>query len=306
MLVGYVLKVLKIADEGMKKAVSDLIFYVTLPALLVSSFSGASADIWFLVCIGLGIGVNVLMIVIACFLSREKSPALKGIYTINGAGYNMGNLAIPFLSSFMPTGIPYLCMFDVGDSFLTLGTSYAIARVRMKSQNKDTIEQGRCGRERMQGLLTQLQYIAKSLVTSLSFDVYITMTILSFLHISLPKFVMSYAQFLGKGNSALAMLLIGMTLDFHMSGQQLKEALKILGSRYLCGILAALFIYFILPAPLIMRQILAAAMFTATPSAALVFTMKLEVPTEVAAVLAPISAVCMIPAMVLVMVLLGV
>lgn len=292
-IVGYMLKQLGIAGEAMKKSISDLIFYVTLPALLISSFADVEADLWYLVCIGLGFLTNVFMVAVACIVSRNKSPELKGIYTINGAGYNMGNLAIPFLSNFYPKGIPYLCMFDVGDSFLTLGTTYAIASVRMKKSSAIK------GRE-------QLKAIGKSLVTSLSFDVYFLMTVLSFLRISLPQPVLDYAEFLGKGNSCLAMLLIGMTLDFKMSRYQLKEALTILGGRYFCGAVAAVLMYFVLPAPLIMRQILAAAVFTATPSAALIFTMKLGVSTEVAGILAPVSAVCMIPVMAVVMLLMGV
>lgn len=37
---------------------------------------------------------------------------------------------------FYPGGVPYLCMFDVGDSFYTLGTTYALAQVRLNQGNK--------------------------------------------------------------------------------------------------------------------------------------------------------------------------
>lgn len=288
-LLGYCLKRVGIFAEETKKNISNLIFYVTLPAMLISSFSDAEVNIWYLVSLILGMAVNVLMIVLAVLISRKKSSDLKGIYTINGAGFNMGNLAIPFLQNFYPTGISYLCMFDVGDSMFTLGTTYAIASIRMGKHVDSPIK-----------------YIAKSLLTTVAFDVYMLMTILALFHLKLPEGVMEYADFLGKGNSCLAMLLIGMSLEFRMSKKCLKETLTILGERYLAGILAAIIIFCFLPAPLVMRQILATAVFAATPTVTLIFTMRLGISTEIPGALAPISAVCMIPIMAVVMCIIGI
>lgn len=287
--IGYALKQMGIFGEETKKAISSLIFYVTLPALLVSSFSEAEANLWYLVSIFLGMGVNFLMVVMSVIVTRNKSDELKGIYTINGAGFNMGNLAIPFLSGFYPAGIPYLCMFDVGDSFFTLGTTYAIASLRMGRQAGSPVRS-----------------ILKTLVLSVSFDTYIIMTILSFLHVKLPEQVITFADFLGKGNGCLAMLLIGISLNFSMSRQNLKEALLIVGERYLCGVIAAVVIFCVLPAPMVMRQILAVAIFAAAPSVALIFTMKLGVSAEIPGIVATVSAVCMIPVMAAAMCVVGV
>lgn len=283
------MKEVGIFTEKTKKDISNLIFYVTLPAMLVSCFSDVNINIWYLVSIILGMAVNVIMIVLGILLSRNKSSELKGIYTINGAGFNMGNLAIPFLQNFYPMGISYLCMFDVGDSLFTLGTTFAIASIRMGKHVGSPIKS-----------------IAKSLVTTVAFDVYMLMTLLALLHMKLPKGVLEYANFLGRGNSCLAMLLIGMSFEFRMKKSCLKEVLTILGERYLAGFLAAILIFYFLPAPLVMRQILAVAVFAATPSVTLIFTMRLGVSTEIAGTLAPITAICMIPLMAVVMCIIGI
>jgi predicted permease len=284
MLLGYFLKSVGIFTEETKKAISNVIFYVTLPAMLISCFAEVEVNLWYLASLMLGIIVNIGMVLIATFLSKNKSRDLKGIYTINGAGFNMGNLAMPFLQNFYPMGMSYLCMFDMGDSIFTLGTTYSIASMRMGKQVK-----------------SPLHAIARSLVSSIPFDVSVIMTMLALVHVRLPVAFLEFVDFLGKGNGCLAMLLIGISFTFHMSKTSVKEVITLLFERYFVGIIAAIIIFCFLPAPLVMRQILATAVFAASPSVALIFTMRLGVSTEVAGAVAPISAVLMIPLMSLVM-----
>ena len=289
MVLGYVLKRLGVFRTEDKRFLSDLIFYITLPAMLVSSFSGVQVDFWFVVSFLLGLAVNALMVAAGTLASRNKEPALQALYTINCAGLNLGNIAIPFLRNFFPAGIPYLCMFDTGDSFFSLGTTYAIA----------------CGRLGRRGgsLLSTLRGILSSLVRSVPFDTYVVMTVLSLLEVELPGGVLQAADFMGRGNGFLAMLLVGVSLELRLDRSSLGEVVRILAVRYARATAAALAVWFLLPAPLVMRQILAAAVFAATPSAALIYSNRLGVRTEVAGALSPISTVLMIPIMCAVMAL---
>lgn len=291
MALGYALKRLGVFKPEDRRVLSDLIFYVTLPAMLVSSFSGVSVDFWFAVSFLLGLGVNALMVGMGTLASRKKAPDLQALYTINCAGLNLGNIAIPFLRNFFPVGIPYLCMFDTGDSFFTLGTTYAIARGRLGQKGGS--------------LLSTLRGILSSLARSVPFDVYILMTLLSLLRIRLPEPVLLAADFMGRGNGFLAMLLAGVSLELRLDRASLGEVLQILAVRYACGAAAALFIWFCVPAPLVMRQILSLAVFAAVPSAALIYSTRLGVRPEIAGALSPISTVLMIPLMSAIMVLMG-
>lgn len=293
--IGYFLVHLSIVGQEMKKSVSDLIFHVTLPGLLIGSFAKITVDFWFIFCIFLGIAVNILMIIVACMISARKDPGIKSVYTINGAGFNIGNLAIPFLVNFYPTGIPYLCMFDTGDSFLTMGTTMAIAKARMY-HSKDVSN------------WELIKNIMKQLFSSYIFDLYVALTVLSILEIELPAFIIETSKFLGRGNGCLAMLLIGLSLNFRVSREQLREAIFVLLSRYFCGGIAAACVFYLLPAPLVMRRILSVAAFTGAPSAALIFTMKIckQKDVDIAGIVASLSAVCMIPMMVIVMSIVGI
>ena len=131
MTLAYILKLAGLFSKEDKKTLSNLIFYVTLPASLISGFTYAKVNIYYIVAILTGFGVNTVMVIAGQIASRNKSRELQAIYAVNASGYNMACIAIPFLSNFYPGGVPYLCMFDVGDSFYTLGTTYALAQVRL-------------------------------------------------------------------------------------------------------------------------------------------------------------------------------
>lgn len=288
-LLGYVMKRLGVFRLEDRKFLSDLIFYVTLPGMLISSFTGVTVDLWFLAAIALGFGTNVLMVATAMLLSRKKEVGLQALYILNGAGLNLGNITMPFLRNFYPTGIPYMCMFDIGDAAISLGTTYALACMRLGRQ-----EEG-----------SRVKAAVAALLRSVPFDTYLIMTILTLLRIRLPDVIMTAADFAGKGNGFLAMLLVGIGLELHLDRESLGEVLRLLAGRYACGIIAALVIWFLIPAPLLMRQVLVLAVFSPAPSGGLIFTNKLKLRTEVASALTPISTVLMIPIMSAIMLLMG-
>lgn len=291
MTLAYILKLAGLFSKEDKKTLSNLIFYVTLPASLISGFTDAKVNIYYVVAILTGFGVNTVMVIAGQIASRNKSRKLQAIYAVNASGYNMACIAIPFLSNFYTGGVPYLCMFDVGDSFYTLGTIYALAQVRLNQGNKSE----KCN--------INLLYIIKSLFSSVPFVVYFTMTVLSFLNFHLPSVIVEIADFCGHGNGFLAMMMIGISLEINMSRDTFREVIHLLALRYAIGIVSAILIFCILPAPLVMRQILAAAVFSSSAAVSIIYSEKLGVPTDIAAALNPISTICMIPFMVIVIML---
>ena len=135
------------------------------------------------------------------------------------------------------------------------------------------------------------------------FVVYFTMTVLSFLNFHLPSVIVEIADFCGHGNGFLAMMMIGISLEINMSRDTFREVIHLLALRYAIGIVSAILIFCILPAPLVMRQILAVAVFSSSAAVSIIYSEKLGVPTDIAAALNPISTICMIPLMVIVIML---
>lgn len=298
MLFAFILKKVGLFHKEDKKILSNLIFYVTLPASLISGFTGAQVNVYYIVSILIGFGVNTVMVIAGQIASARKGRRMQAIYAVNASGFNMACIAIPFLSNFYPDGVPYLCMFDVGDSFYTLGTTYALAQMRMSQEkNAKNSKEKELNKSDIH-ILT----VFKSLFTSVPFDVYFIMTVLSFLNYKLPDIVIQAADFCGHGNGFLAMMMIGISFELNMSKETFGEVIHLLLLRYGIGIISAVFIFCILPAPLIMRQILCAAVFSSSAAVSIIYSEKLGVSTDIAAALNPLSTVLMIPVMAMVVV----
>lgn len=296
MLFAFILKKVGLFHKEDKKILSNLIFYVTLPASLISGFTGAQVNVYYIVSILIGFGVNTVMVIAGQIASARKGRRMQAIYAVNASGFNMACIAIPFLSNFYPDGVPYLCMFDVGDSFYTLGTTYALAQMRMSQEkNAKNSKEKELNKSDIH-ILT----VFKSLFTSVPFDVYFIMTVLSFLNYKLPDIVIQAADFCGHGNGFLAMMMIGISFELNMSKETFGEIIHLLLLRYGIGIISAVFIFCILPAPLIMRQILCAAVFSSSAAVSIIYSEKLGVSTDIAAALNPLSTVLMIPVMAMV------
>lgn len=299
MLLAFVLKKVGLFHKEDKKILSNLIFYVTLPASLISGFTGAQVNVYYIVSILIGFGVNTVMVIAGQIASARKGRRMQAIYAVNASGFNMACIAIPFLSNFYPDGVPYLCMFDVGDSFYTLGTTYALAQMRMSQENNEKNAKNSKEKELNKSDIHILT-VFKSLFTSVPFDVYFIMTVLSFLNYKLPDIVIQAADFCGHGNGFLAMMMIGISFELNMSKETFGEVIHLLLLRYGIGIISAVFIFCVLPAPLIMRQILCAAVFSSSAAVSIIYSEKLGVSTDIAAALNPLSTVLMIPVMAMV------
>lgn len=299
MLFAFILKKVGLFHKEDKKTLSNLIFYVTLPASLISGFTGAQVNVYYIVSILIGFGVNTVMVIAGQLASARKGRRMQAIYAVNASGFNMACIAIPFLSNFYPDGVPYLCMFDVGDSFYTLGTTYALAQMRMSQENNEKNAKNSKEKELNKSDIHILT-VFKSLFTSVPFDVYFIMTVLSFLNYKLHDIVIQAADFCGHGNGFLAMMMIGISFELNMSKETFGEVIHLLLLRYGIGIISAVFIFCVLPAPLIMRQILCAAVFSSSAAVSIIYSEKLGVSTDIAAALNPLSTVLMIPVMAMV------
>lgn len=280
MALGYLLKRLGVFRPEDKKVLGNIIVYLTLPAMLISSFGGIRVDLWFVAAFAVGLVSNALMVLLAMAVSRNKPPELRALYTINGAGFSLGNIAIPYLQGLLPAGIPYLCMFDTADSFFSLGTTYSIACTQLGKKSGSVAKS-----------------IFLGLITSVPFDVYVLMTVLSLLQVTLPGPILQAADFIGRSNGCLAMLMVGVSLELRMERGAVKDVLTLMVMRYGAALVFALTIWFLIPAPLIWRQSMAVGAFASVPSICLVYSNKLGVDTTVASALNPLTTLISLPLM---------
>ena len=279
--IGYVLKRIGVFSVDDSQFLTKLIMRVTLPSAIFSGFKGLHISKTLLFVTAIGLVLNGIMIGVALVVARKKKPSEKAFFMINTSSYNIGNFTIPFTQAFFPPeALAVVCMFDVGNAFMCLGMTFALA---------SCVASGESG--------FNFKRIGKTLVSSTPFMTHITMLTLCSLQIYLPDGVYTVVGMVGSANSFLAMLLIGILFAVHMKPEHARNIGEILFLRVLFSVIFALVIYYVLPLPLLIRQILVIVVFSPILSVAPVFSERCGYDKSVAAVLnslaIPISMVAM-------------
>ena len=245
-ILGYVLRSRGFFKEEDFYVISRIVLKITLPAAIVSNFSGMSLEPSMLLISLLGLGGGVILIGTAWLISAGKSKEESAFSILNMSGYNIGNFTMPFVQSFLgPAGIVATSLFDSGNSFICLGGAYSIASMA-----------------KGEGGGFKIRTIFKTLLKSVPFDAYLLMTVLSLLHLSLPAPVVSFTKIIANGNAFMAMLMIGVGFKLSGNREQIGKIVKILSARYAVSIVLALAFYFLLPFPLEYRQALVILCFS--------------------------------------------
>lgn len=257
-LIGYVMKKKKVFSVEDSKFLSKLVMNITLPAALIVGFKGVEISFVLLFSLLLGLMFNVIMIIVAQFVSKKSTPTEKAFYMINTSGYNVGNFTIPFVQTFFPaSALATICLFDAGNAIMCLGLTFVIATNVAGGKEKASMVQ-----------------IVKRLLHSVPFDVYIVLLLLAVLNIEIPDWFYGIAGTIGNANGFLAMLMIGIIFEIKLDKSERKLILHIIVLRYIGAIVFGLIIYYLLPLPLITRQVLVIVVFSPVLSVAPILSGK--------------------------------
>ena len=266
---GFVLKRIGLFSMEDSGVLSKIVLKITLPMAIISNFKGLELNRGFLIAILIGFAVHFISIPAALFVTRKKPAEQRAFYIINTSGYNIGLCTLPYMSSFFAAeAVALVCMFDVGNAIMCFGITFAIAT--MVSRGKENVNK---------------KEMIKTLFSSMPFVTYLVMIILCAAHISLPEPVYTVAGMIGQANAFVAMLLIGILFEPKFNRNELKDMLGVFCLRMVLGVLFALCIYFLLPLPLMYRQILSVVVFSPILSVAPIYTERCGYNRSVAAVL---------------------
>ena len=259
------------------RVLSDIVIKITLPAAIITSFSKNPIDSSMLMLSLLGFGGGVLYMLCGYLMCLRRSREEKAFYVLNLPGYNIGAFALPFCQSFLgPIGVVTTCLFDTGNAFICLGTSYSVA-----TMIKD-------------GKGFSWKSLLKALSRSVPFLTYLMVLPLNLMKIQLPGIVLEFAGIISNANAFMAMLAIG--VGFHLSAErsQLASVAKILLARFgIAAVLASVY-YFLLPFSLEVRQALTILTFSPIGSAVPPFTRQLGGDVGLSSAVNSISIVCSI------------
>ena len=258
-ILGYVLTKVGFFKEEDFYVMSKIMVKITLPASIIVNFSQTKMEpSMFLLCL-LGFGGGILYMALG-WIMGGKDPDEKGFQILNLSGYSIGSFTMPFTSSFFgPAGVVVTSLFDTGNAVIALGGSYSIGAMVKNREKKFSFIP-----------------LCKTLLCSVTFDAYLFMYILYWLHLSLPAPVLNIAQLVANANAFLAMLMLG--VGFKLSGDrtQMSKIVKMLGVRYGVAVLTAAAFYFLLPFSLEYRKALAVLVFSPIAAAAPAFTADLK------------------------------
>lgn len=232
-LIGYICKRRGVFAPTDYQLVSKIVLNITLPCAVISSFAHFQLDLSLLAAVALGLSGNCVMIFVALMLTRRETLAAKIFYIFSLAGYNIGCFTLPFAQAFLtPFAVVALCMFDVGNSIMCTGMTYALTAscIGYADGHKDRFS---------------MKSIAEKLLHSAPFVVYISMLILSLVGVQFPKSVYTFTDIVGAANPFLSMLMIGMMFEIKLDKQAMGYVKELFSVRYLTSLACAgAFVYF--------------------------------------------------------------
>lgn len=237
-LSGFLLKRVNLLSKADGDTLSAIIINVTLPAAIVVNLSALTISTSLLFLIALGILFNIIMVLAGFFTSKKEEETNRKFLMYTVSGYNIGNFALPFTQSFLPGAVPFLAMFDIGNSVMLAGGTTAMIEALAGGDKHVTIGSR-----------------LKPLLTSVTFLTYWLMLFLRLGQVQLPEFVLSAAGVMGNANTFLSMFMIGLYLDLYLPKKYRKIVVKVLVSRYFFGALLAVAVY-LLPLPKLLTTVL--------------------------------------------------
>ena len=214
-LAGYLFRYFGVIEKEFGVQLAVLSMKLLLPASIVASFSAFRMDYSILILFAFGILGNLLILALGFAVSAGKGPNDRIYYMVSGNAYNIGNFALPFVSSFFgPVGIVATSVFDAGNSVMLLGLNCPITEM-VSGKGSET------GSHRV-------SYMLKRLFSAPAFDCYLVMLLLSMMNLHLPSPVFTICTEIGKANGPVAMFMIGAMLELHFDKRYLRMTLQML------------------------------------------------------------------------------
>lgn len=241
---GFGMKRVGILKQADGVTISKIIVYVTLPATIINGVNGTRIGLMTLSLMGAGVLSNAVLIFAGYLFSAKMSKGNRGLMMFAVSGFNIGNFAIPFAQMFMPYAVAFLAMFDIGNAFMVTGATQIIVDDALGESDK----------------APPIIDVLRRLLRAPVFMVYLVMILLSLFQLTIPESFLPPIRFLASANSFLPMFAIGLFLKIQLHKEGLATVRKLLLTRFLATGTLAVMIYFLLPLPLFIRQVLVLVM----------------------------------------------
>ena len=252
-LVGILLRKSGFLPEQAGDTAKKLVIYVTLPCAIILNFSRTQEVSPLMLLITLmGLLSNILMLAAGVLLTRRRDRRDRVLYMFCMPAFNIGAFCLPLPAE----GTVTACMFDVGNSLMCTGGTYAFVDSFFSGSGKGSDIRG----------------FFRRLISSPPILAYIGMFLLTVLKLRLPEAVLTLIEPAAVSNTFLAMLMIGLLFHLELKKEYLKDILRIVAYRQIFGVLLASVSYFALPFDLVVRQTLVLIAFAPISAVGPAFT----------------------------------
>ena len=237
---GFLMKHKHILQAEDSQILMKIIINITMPAALISGFRTFSIDISLLFAVAIGFGFNLILLAAGWVCSIGKDPETRALYVLHIPSHNIGNFALPFVQGFLPSSaVLCLCMCDAGNNPIGAGITYSAASSLTGGNGKISI------RDMLHKLFHSPPFLS-----------YFIMLMLYLPGIRLPDAFFDMCALIGQGNTFLAMFMLGLIFEWHLTREDISEVVHILGIRYALCLAGAAAIYFLTPFDIVTRQTL--------------------------------------------------
>ncbi len=274
-VLGYVMKKLGILSKEDGVAVSRVVLNITLPCAIMISFRSFVFE-WSYMAIPLVSFVsNWILLGLGYAVSRRGGRNEKIFYMLELPAYNIGNFTLPFVSGLLgATGVVATCLFDMGNSPMCLGISCMLASLAIGENSGHSV----------MGSIMRL-------FTKPSFVVYVVMLTLSIFSLSLPDAVFDFVSLISPANGPMAMIMIGLMLEFSSDRTKLKEVVIVNVLRLLVAIAVAVLFFTLTPFPYEVRKAVAITAFAPISSTSSAFVAEMKGDVELVGFASTVSIV---------------
>jgi predicted permease len=255
---GYILKRTGFFKEEDTKAVTKIVMNLAIPGVIITNFSSVRIELSYMIVLLFGILCNLAGAFTGRLLTKGEEPRDRAFYMLTVPGYNISSFTVPFAQSMLgPAGVVPVCLFDIGNSVMTLGGNYALTTACTNA-----------------GGSVNLRENASRILRSVPLLTCAAMLILSLLNIRLPEMFLSAAAFAGSAGGLLVMLSLGMMLELTTDKKIILAAFKALALRYAFSLTMAACIFFLTPFEAEIKQTVIFCLFAPVSSVSNIFISK--------------------------------
>ena len=239
---GYLFKVLGILTEDHGKSLSKIIINVTLPALILTTISKIELDFSLAVAPVIGVLFALLVSGVSAVVFRSYGTAEKGVARMTSVGFNIGLFAYPIIEELFGTpGLSTVAMLDFGNAFIVFGLCYLLGFMHSEKRGNTPLE---------------AKHILLLFLKSVPFMSYIIAVLINISGFAIPGAVDDFLGIFAKANTGMALIVLGLTLNFRFDKSHWGLIFKVIGLRYAAGLAAGLLLYVFLPYSAMYRTVI--------------------------------------------------